>query len=171
MKPLNEKERNRQFLVFISYFLVTTGLVLGIVYFNAIFNPRYHNEVLRKKNAELRKNQFVGGQYVEKVRQIYDALQRMKNSNGGQRTIEGKNASGLIGDFELQLQKDNVDSSNTLIIYPALFRLNVGLMDELQEMDELKEKYSTLKADFDELKESSKKIESEFEKYKYTHPD
>lgn len=136
MKPLNEKERNRHFLIFLGYFLVTIVLVVCLVYFNAIFNPRYQNELLRKKNMQLIQGQTDNQDYLNKLDSAMNALNLMQKALGESGfELKKVQASRRIGQFSDKLMETGIDSTH------ILFRYNTLLTSCFESLNDLNKKY------------------------------
>jgi hypothetical protein len=167
MKPLNSQERNKQFLIFLAFFLVTVFLVVSVTYFNAIYNPKRHHEIIIQENAEQLKEMNGVEVLRSRIDSLFSTLNKIRSiQNSAEMQTELGKGIAANGAFSTEL-KSKVGSENILYRYSDVFDFSFNLLGDLQKLRESQERD---KIDAARLKADNIDLKEKFEEYKAAHP-
>lgn len=159
MKPINEQERIRSFFIFIGFFFLTTSIAVGLVYFNAIFNPKLQNNILRNENTRIKK--MVGGSqgYNKQIAFIDSLLGKVPEVNIESKGIMITKATQanemLRGDLLKGVSEEDI--LNTIpTIFDKLIQSSTAVYMKDAEISRLQDDKARLKSYSDDLRESLK---------------
>ena len=140
MKPKNNKERNSSFLKFLLLFLVTTGTVVGAVYFNYKV-PSKENELLREQAKIMDEEMSYQSSFYEEMiatKLMIDSL----DAPGA----NIKYLNSLISDKLVVLQKSipTKDSTHLFDLHNSIVETYVELQETKDKLLELRDAESTI---------------------------
>lgn len=148
LKVLNQKERNQAFIQFLFFFVVTTALIVGAIYFDFNLpvkqNRKYRDEISAGRNATMNQQRFIAN--MKTARLLLDSLDKSgvnikqldiqlthKLNELSNFSQDDSSAYGLLNnalsDAFLELQRTKKDLAN--------FRETAGKVNALEQ--ELKE--------------------------------
>lgn len=155
---LNSSDRNQAFLKFILFFLLTTALILGAVYFNFQIPEKeknfYKEEVYEQRKEDIEQQQFLSHMNQAKI------------------LLDSMNKSGTdIGEVEQQLNKELNALSNTRLNDTMYIQLNDMITVSFRELKTAKKDRMKNDAEIHKLNEELESIEKDFNKYKEQYND
>ncbi len=161
---LNKPERNQAFWKFLFFFLLSTALIVGAVYFD-VFIPTKENEKLRKQvsryNAQAKEQQkFVKG--MEDVNGLFDSLMK-KDVSPESRTAISNDITDRIGDLRRLQDRDSSMYSGlksrietVYLKYLTATKENMSMAELKGELTECQGKYKDAKDAYDKADASLK---------------
>ncbi|OAB78753.1 type VI secretion system transmembrane protein TssO [Cochleicola gelatinilyticus] len=140
MKPKNSKERKSGFLKFLLLFFVTTGTIVGAVYFNFKV-PTRENDLLKEQAKLIDKEVEFQNEFSEKMANVKNLLDSLSVPGTNTRYI-----NSLIGKELVDLQKTipTKDDTYRYDMYTQIVTLYTELQDSKEKLDELKDSEGTI---------------------------
>ncbi len=158
MKPLNKKQRNKAFFIYLLLFLITNSVLVGIVYFNYQV-PAQENEYLQKKLDYLILKSDEQREFDKKMNRVKSLLDTMDVDGVSIEYMEQLISTELAFMRTNYADKDSSfvgDMYNNVII--TYLELKVA-KSQLRQLDDAKNDIDTYVETIDKLKERLKEVE------------
>ncbi len=158
MKPLNKKQRNKAFFVYLLLFVITNAVLVGIVYFNYQV-PAQENEYLQKKLDYLTLKSDEQREFDKKMNRVKSLLDTLDIEGVSTEYMEQLISTELAYMRTNYADKDSSfvgDMYNNIII--TYLELKVA-KSQLRQLDDAKNDIDTYVETIDKLKERLKDTE------------
>lgn len=140
MKPKNSKERQSSFLKFLLLFLVTTGTVVGAVYFNYKV-PNKENALLREQAKMLDSEMKFQSEFYEEMKATKKMIDSLDAPGANIKYL-----NSLVSDKLVELQKTipTRDSTHLFDFHNSIIETYVELQETKDKLLELRDAESTI---------------------------
>ena len=156
MKAKNSKARRNSFLKFLLLFIITTGLIVGALYFDFNVLPNRENAVLRKQASDIEKENGFQKEFSRELFQLRGMIDSLDMSQDESNRLFLNN---VLSNQTVKL-KTSIPRRDSTYRYDMYSNI-IWSYAEIQKLKNELHSYADIKEDLEKYKEANRDCEEE----------